>query len=210
MQPRHFIPPARFHSLTRCYDRLCRVLGLGEALRRFEIALLDPESPSRVLEVGCGTGELLRSLARRFPRAALTGLDPDPEALTLAGDKLRRDGLEARLVPGRAESLPFAVSSFDLVVSSLMIHHLPTTTKVQALRECRRVLDPGGTFLLVDFGPPRSWVARILLWPLRFPIFEEQADNLRGRLPAMLAEAGFSFEEVGVYRSVLTAFRARA
>jgi ubiquinone/menaquinone biosynthesis C-methylase UbiE len=91
-----------------------------------------------------------------------------------------------------------------------MIHHLPTTTKVQALRECRRVLDPGGTFLLVDFGPPRSWVARILLWPLRFPIFEEQADNLRGRLPAMLAEAGFSFEEVGVYRSVLTAFRARA
>jgi hypothetical protein len=64
--------------------------------------------------------------------------------------------------------------------------------------------------LLVDLGVPRSLAARILLWPLRFHILEEQADNLRGVVPGMLRSAGFVFDEVGVYGSVVVAYRARA
>lgn len=207
-QPR-YIPPAGIHALTPLYDVACRALGLGERLRRFEIALLEDMSPRRILEVGCGTGELLRYAGARFSQAALAGVDPDVAALDRARRKLAGAGLTADLLEGRAESLPFADGSFDLVLSSLMLHHLDTATKLRALAEWRRVLDPRGLLLLVDFGVPRSLVTKVLLWPLRFHIFEEQADNFRGRVPAMLREAGFEIEEAGVYGSVVVAYRAR-
>jgi ubiquinone/menaquinone biosynthesis C-methylase UbiE len=209
MTDRDFIPPLRFRALTPLYDLACRALGLGDALRRFEIALLSELSPRRILEVGCGTGELLRFAADRFPAGELTGLDPDTGALRRARRKLEAAGVRAELVPGRAESLPFADGSFDLVLSSLMLHHLDTRTKGRALAEWRRVLDENGLLLLVDFGVPRSRLTRMILWPLRFHILEEQADNLRGRVPGMLRSAGFVFEEAGVYGSAVVAYRAR-
>lgn len=89
-----------------------------------------------------------------------------------------------------------------------MLHHLDTPTKLRALAEWRRVLDPRSILLLVDLGVPRSRLTKLLLWPLRFRILEEQADNFRGRIPEMLREAGFLFEEAGVYGSVIVAYRA--
>jgi ubiquinone/menaquinone biosynthesis C-methylase UbiE len=203
-----FIPPLRFRALTSVYDLACRSMGLGDRFRRFEIALL-ADSPRRVLEVGCGTGELLRFVAERFPAAELTGLDLDAEALGRARRKLDAAGARAELVPGRGDSLPFPDGSFDLVLSSLMLHHLDTETKVRALKEWRRVLDKDGSLLLVDLGVPRTFLTRVLLWPLRFHILEEQADNFRGRVPELLRTAGFDFEEAGVYGSVVVAYRAR-
>jgi ubiquinone/menaquinone biosynthesis C-methylase UbiE len=89
-----------------------------------------------------------------------------------------------------------------------MLHHLDRATKLLALREWRRVLAPGGRLVLVDFGVPRSRLAWLLLWPLRFDLFEEQSDNFRGRVPGLLRAAGFGFEEVGVYRSAIVAYVA--
>lgn len=209
MPDRDFIPPLRLRSLTPIYDVACRAMGLGDRLRRFEVGLLAGLSPRRILEVGCGTGELLRFAGDRFPDASLTGLDPDADALARARRKLQAAGRTAELVTGYAQSLPFPDASFDLVLSSLMLHHLDSETKVRALAEWRRVLDPAGSLLLVDFGVPRSLLAKILLWPLRFEILEEQADNFRGRVPGMLTAAGLAFEEVGVYGSVVVAYRAR-
>lgn len=59
------------------------------------------------------------------------------------------------------------------------------------------------------FGVPRSRLTKVPFWRLRFCILEEEADDLRGRVPEMLREAGFSFEEAGVYGSVVVAYRAR-
>jgi SAM-dependent methyltransferase len=77
MADHKFIPPLRFRALTSVYDLACRTMGLGDRLRRFEIGLLSGDAPRRILEVGCGTGELLRFIGKRFPTAQLTGLDPD-------------------------------------------------------------------------------------------------------------------------------------
>jgi ubiquinone/menaquinone biosynthesis C-methylase UbiE len=184
-------------------------MGLGDRLRRFEIQLMVGAPPRRILEVGCGTGELLRFAGERFPAASLTGLDPDSDALARARRKLDVAGREAELVVGHAESLPFPTGSFDLILSSLMLHHLDSHAKALALAEWRRVLDPGGVLLLVDFGVPRSLWAKVLLWPLTFEILEHQADNFRGRIPGMLADAGFTFREAGVYGSVIVAYRAQ-
>jgi len=207
--PTRFVPAARFAALTPLYDLACRLIGLGARFRAFERTLLDDHSIATVLEVGCGTGELLVELARRYPGVEAVGLDPDPAALGIARQKLEGLGLPVRLDQGSAAGLPYPDASFDLVVSSLMLHHLETSDKLRMLRECRRVLTERGQLLLVDFGQPRTRVARWLTWPLRFRIFEEQADSFRGRVPGLMTEAGLAFEEVGTYGPVVVAYRAK-
>ena len=207
--PKSFVPAARFSSLTPVYDLACRLIGLGARFRAFERTLLEDTPVRRVLEVGCGTGELLVELARRYPGAEVVGLDPDPAALGIARRKLEGARLPARLDQGLAATLPYPDASFDLVVSSLMLHHLDTSNKLRMLRECRRVLTGRGQLVLVDFGQPRNRIARWLTWPLRFRIFEEQADNFRGRVPGLMTEAELAFEVVGTYGPVVVAYRAR-
>jgi ubiquinone/menaquinone biosynthesis C-methylase UbiE len=112
-----------------------------ETLRRL------PMTPSaRVLDVGCGTGELLRRLRARYPDALLAGLDPVAEMLTVAKDKL--SGREDLRI-GYADILPWNGGSFDVVVSCNMFHYI--THPVDALREMSRVLRPGGTIVLTDW-----------------------------------------------------------
>lgn len=202
-----YVPALRYHWLTPVYDLACRAMGLGERLRRFEVGLLDDLEPRLILEVGCGTGELLRFVARRFPKALLTGLDADPQVLERARGKLAQQGIPATLVPGLAQELPFQTGTFDLVLSSLMLHHLDTESKLRALRDWRRVLAPGGTLVLVDFGRPTSLPVRAITWPLRFHILEEQGDNFRGRVPGMLKDAGFHPKVAGTHGPLVTAWR---
>jgi ubiquinone/menaquinone biosynthesis C-methylase UbiE len=205
-----FIPGANVGFLTSSYDRLCRLIGLGEGLRTFELGLVGPVDGRRFLEVGCGTGELLRTIARAGRPARLAGVDPDPAMLAQAEAKLRAAGVQPELTRGFAQALPFAGGTFDVVLSSLMLHHLDGPAKRAALREWRRVLAPSGTLVLVDFGPPRSRLLRALLWPTRFGLFEEVAENMRGRIPALLQEAGFSPREAGRYRGLVVAHVARS
>ena len=112
-----------------------------ETLRRM------PMTPSaRVLDVGCGTGELLRRLRAKYPDAVLAGLDPVAEMLAVAKDKL--SGKEDLRI-GYADSLPWRRASFDVVVSCNMFHYI--THPIEALHEMARVLRPGGTLVLTDW-----------------------------------------------------------
>ena len=112
-----------------------------ETLRRL------PMSPhARVLDVGCGTGELLRRLRATYPQAALAGLDPVAEMLGVAKDKLS-GGEDLRV--GYADALPWSAGNFDVVVSCNMFHYI--THPIVALKEMARVLRPGGTLVLTDW-----------------------------------------------------------
>ena len=112
-----------------------------ETLRRM------PMTPTaRVLDVGCGTGELLRRLRAKYPIAVLAGLDPVAEMLDVAKDKL--SGNEDLRV-GYADSLPWDAGSFDVLVSCNMFHYI--THPVEALREMARVVRPGGFLVLTDW-----------------------------------------------------------
>jgi ubiquinone/menaquinone biosynthesis C-methylase UbiE len=112
-----------------------------ETLRRM------PMTPTaRVLDVGCGTGELLRRLRAKYPDAVLVGLDPVDEMLAVARDKLSgREDLRT----GYADSLPWSAGSFDVVVSCNMFHYI--SHPIEALREMARVLRPGGSIVLTDW-----------------------------------------------------------
>jgi ubiquinone/menaquinone biosynthesis C-methylase UbiE len=109
-----------------------------------EIELSAPYTHGRdVLEVGCGTGLLLR----RFAVTARTaiGVDLSPAMVAIA----RERGLDARV--GDALALPFADESFDLVVSFKVLPHVPSL--LRALREVARVLRPGGTAIIELYNP---------------------------------------------------------
>jgi SAM-dependent methyltransferase len=109
---------------------------VGRFLRRVsELAAV--ERPRRILEVGCGEGIVLATLAARLPGAQLDGLELDEAAL----EEARTRCPDATLVRGDACALPFGGQSFDLVACLEVLEHLPEPAR--ALRELRRVARAG-------------------------------------------------------------------
>ncbi|HEY0229475.1 MAG TPA: class I SAM-dependent methyltransferase [Mycobacterium sp.] len=104
-------------------------------------------APVRVLDVGCGTGYLLRTLASRYPDAAeLAGIDAAPNMIDAA--RGISDDPRLSFATGVAERLPYPDASVDLVVSSTSFDHW--SDQSAGLRECARVLRAGGHLVLVD------------------------------------------------------------
>lgn len=148
-QERDYLPGMGKHYLLPFYDVLHRVSGLRHVHQEM-IALAGPRDGHRVLDVGCGTGNLLRATGKRHRNVELVGVDPDPRMLARAERKIRRAGLTAQLDRGFAQELAFPDASFDVVFSSLMLHHLETSAKDEMLAEVRRVLRPDGVLVLAD------------------------------------------------------------
>lgn len=109
-------------------------------LRRIPVGF----NPSLVLDIGCGTGRLLRRIHVRWPEAALVGVDPSEGMLAKA--HLLTPG--ADFYQASAEKLPLENDSMDLVSSTMSIHHW--SNQSQGFIETSRVLRPGGFFILVD------------------------------------------------------------
>ncbi len=148
-QERDYLPGMGKHYLLPFYDVLHRVSGLARVHDEM-VALAGLRDGHRVLDVGCGTGNLLRATGKRHRTVALTGVDPDVKMLARAERKIRRAGLTARLDRGFAQELAYPDGSFDVVFSSLMLHHLETPAKDEMLAEVRRVLRPDGVLVLAD------------------------------------------------------------
>ena len=148
---RRYLPGMGRDWLLPLYDPFTRLIGIESAHRKLadEAAL---ESADRVLEIGCGTGNLALLVKRMRPQVEVVGLDPDPKALARAARKARRAGLPLELDRGFADELPYPAGSFDRVLSSLMFHHLQADLRRASLRQVLRVLRPGGSLHLMDFG----------------------------------------------------------
>jgi ubiquinone/menaquinone biosynthesis C-methylase UbiE len=147
---RHFVPCMGGSALTPFYDILHRFSGLG-AVHEKMISMAELQPGQRVLDIGCGTGNLLLALGRVDPGVEIEGLDPDARALAKAARKAHRAGVAASWRPGYAQDLPHADGSVDRVFSSLMLHHMPDDDgKDTLLAEVRRVLRPDGLLVLAD------------------------------------------------------------
>jgi ubiquinone/menaquinone biosynthesis C-methylase UbiE len=108
--------------------------------------------PASVLDIGCGSGRLLRKVHNSWPQAHLSGVDPAQGMLEVA----RQLTPEARFFMGSGEALPLEDASVDLALSTISFHHWQD--QAAGVREVARVLRPGGSFLLADFTLP-TWLA---------------------------------------------------
>ncbi|MFH1907727.1 MAG: class I SAM-dependent methyltransferase [Chloroflexota bacterium] len=183
-----YIPALSFKWLTPLYDPLLKWVMREETFKRRLIQQVNIQPNMRVLDLGCGTGTLTLMLKQSAPEAQVTGLDGDPDVLSIARTKAECAGVNITWDKGLASDLPYPGNSFDVVVSSLVIHHLISEDKVRSFQEVCRVLRLGGEFHMVDFGPPRNLYEHALALFDRW--LEEAEDNARGRLPGMMQSAG--------------------
>lgn len=188
-------PVPRTHGITMSwaapiYDAYCPWLGIGPRFRRDTLRHAGIVAGEHVLDVGCGTGVLTRLAAEAVGRAgAVVGIDPAPGMVAVARGNQIKTASRAGFRLAAIEALPFADASFDLTLSSFMLHHLPPDVKRAGLREVFRVLKPGGRLLAVDIDRPANPLWWLLFWPLLF--FHFTGSNLRGEVPAFLRAAGF-------------------
>ena len=166
-----------FRPLTRLqFQRLAPVWDRRrgpESLPALLTALEQVESPQRVLDVGTGTGQAARVIAKRFPDAEVVGVDLAP-AMVEEARRLLEPELSGRVryEAADASALPFEAASFDLVVLLNMIPFFP---------EIARVTAPGGALVLAYSSGPQTPIytppetLRRRLDPLGFGQFEEIA-----------------------------------
>lgn len=137
---------------------------------------------AEVLDVGCGTGGLIRRLQQVHPAWRWVGVDVEPLACELA-----RGRCGAEIVQASATALPFAGATFDAVVAADLLYHLDHDAA--ALCECLRVLRPGGT--LVVNVPAHRW-----LWSYHDVTVHGRRRYVRRELTAKLREAGFQLHRL--------------
>lgn len=154
---------AMFDRIAHRYDLLNRVLSLGidQRWRRRTVqalALGDAPSPSLVLDLATGTGDLALLVADRQSGSRVVGLDPAERMLARAHGKAVDAGLERRvqLVAGDAEVLPFPDASFDGITMAFGIRNVPD--RARALREMHRVMRPGGRVAILELSEPDGGV----------------------------------------------------
>lgn len=140
---------ARFDRWASKYERSWtqRLFFRPVHQRVAELATGMAPSPRRVLDVGCGTGALLRILAGHLPDADLVGADASAEMIRMA-ETSNPFPEKLRFVRAAAEQLPFTDRHFDLVLSTISFHHWADQAK--GLGEIARGLVSGGAFILAD------------------------------------------------------------
>jgi ubiquinone/menaquinone biosynthesis C-methylase UbiE len=149
----HASAHTRGHTLgsPRLYDIIANVAFHGRRSATYQalIAAAGVQPGQRVLDIGCGTGYFARLLCRAVgPRGLVIGIDASRDMIDYANRTRATANCEFQVAT--AEALPFPAEHFDVVVSSLMLHHLPDDLRVAVLQEARRVLRTAGTLLVVE------------------------------------------------------------
>ncbi|TDU25897.1 ubiquinone/menaquinone biosynthesis C-methylase UbiE [Panacagrimonas perspica] len=187
-----YVPALGYRALTAFYDPVVRLTTREHAFKR---GLLDQaafQAGDAVLDLGCGSGTLALMALQRTPGLDLTGVDGDPAMLSQARAKAARSGATPRFDESLAQALPYENARFDAVMSSLFFHHLDRASKLLVLLEARRVLRPGGSLHVADWGRAANPLMRLAFLGIQLlDGYVNTADNVEGCLPELMQEAGF-------------------
>ncbi|MBU2711463.1 class I SAM-dependent methyltransferase [Zooshikella harenae] len=120
-------------------------------------------APAKILDIGCGTGTLLQQLSNFWPESQVIGLDPAQAMIEQASKKLPH----AKFITKKAETIPLANNTIDLVICTTSFGHL--RNQLSVLKEINRVLCHSGIFILAEHCPPNFFVKFFLYIIQRLP-----------------------------------------
>jgi len=187
-----YIPALKYRWLTGLYDPVVRLTTRENTFKRLLLQSAQITGKERILDLACGTGTLAKLLKEAQPQTDIYGVDADAEILQIARNKMASLGLAIDLRQGRAEALPYDNESFDRAFSSLFFHHLTPKGKAAAFKELHRVLKSGAWLHVADWGKAENSLMRVLFFGIQFlDGFSTTQENVEGRIPAYLSEAGF-------------------
>jgi len=173
-----------YYDLTGWFSDTFMFGGAIRKLRHRTIDLAGIQRGEQVLDVGCGTGTLAITAGQRVGATGrVFGIDPAPRQIARARAKAAWRRLPIAFQVGVIEQLPFADQTLDVVLSTLMMHHLPAGVKRQGLAEIARVLKPGGRLVIADFAHRKERQGRAAH-------FHAGGSNIQ-ELTALVEAAGF-------------------
>ena len=190
-----YTPAAGHHWLTPFYDFGVAALTREHRWRSALTAQVRPRAGDVIVDVGCGTGSLLTRLGKAAPSAKLIGIDPDPDVLARARNRLSVAGLSVEMKIGFArQAAELLVGKRPTkIVSSLVFHQVPMEEKVAAFGAIYAALGAGGEVHIADYDLQRTPLMRAL-----FRAIIQNLDgrvntepNARGILPELMHAAGF-------------------
>jgi ubiquinone/menaquinone biosynthesis C-methylase UbiE len=204
-------------SAPKRYNRGMQLLTLGqlEQVRADITAWLKPGD--KVLDVGCGTGTLAVLLAHKG--CWVTGIDISPAMLAQAAQRAHAEEVEEQVTLRELGAVDldtaFGASSFDAVVSTLVLSELSDDEISYMLTECRRILRPGGRLLVADEILPSSVLGRLGTFLFRLPfvilafVLTQNTTHRVAGLGQRIEQAGFeSLEDRGYLVGTLRLFVA--
>ncbi|MDZ8119715.1 ubiquinone/menaquinone biosynthesis methyltransferase [Pontiella agarivorans] len=156
-----------FAEVAPKYDFITKALSFGRdtAWKRALVAGLPAAERPACIDLACGTGDITRLLAERYPDGEITGFDLTPSMLDRAAQLTRSRNI--RFLEGSMQHLPFESGSLDLVTGGYALRNAPDLN--QTIDEIARVLRPGGTAAFLDFSKPRNAAGqRITHFALKF------------------------------------------
>lgn len=198
-----FVPALGFHRLTALYDPLIRRWRAAARIRASVIDALELRAGMRILELGAGPGRLAIQIKRAHPDVALEAVDVDARMVARAQRNAAEAGVE---IDFRAADMTRAPerAGYDRVYSTMTFHHLSPEAKPQALAAARRVLAPGGHFVVSDFGRPRDPLQWALFSWIQQPLdgFRNTRPHRDGRFEGNLREAFGGVRSAAVWRTI--------
>lgn len=206
MSAQSFTPAAGDPKYTKYYDTVIALLTREDRWRSAAIAQLGLKPDDVVVDIGCGTASLAIMMKQWQPGARVVGVDPDPQVLAIARDKVRRAGVEVEFVQSMGDRAVELIGPgiADKVVSSLVLHQCPVPMKKAIIGNMFALLRPGGQLLIADFGVQRDALMRLGFRIVQFADGKQDTQpNADGILPGLIEQAGFAnVAEVSAIRTV--------
>lgn len=195
---RDFVPAlGKSGSLDR-YDAAIALMTREKRWRSDLLRFAEPRPGERIVDIGCGTGTFAIALKQAAPESIVLAVDPDPAVLEIARAKAEVADAEIRWFEAMGDELDGidALRQCDKIVSSLVLHQCPMAVKEAIAAQMFRLLRPGGTLFIADYGEQRSLLMRMLFRQIQLlDGFEYTEPNAKGCVPVILTAAGFEAVE---------------